>query len=357
MIGNACHFGLRLAGTASLAVVAIAWGCGRDASTGQSPSSASPAAPAQVESAVSHDQIEKSLAAAQEYLNASDALKAQAILVTLIDRAPREVRARELYGQCLTIQAEQADRKRDAEMAMRFRQQAYEQYKSAIEIDSVSAGLQHSAGMMAIAAGNNDAAIEHFLSASKIDPRNSQHPLFAAQLLIAAKRFDEAQSALDRVVEIDPDEPIAHASLAIIALERAQFDVALREIAVARKAEPGNVDLRAQEAKIHRRKGDSKRSLELLLGLSPAERGKEVVAFEIAAAYGELGEHIKAARAWDHSFNLNPLSPRAWFAAAQAGQALLRAGEREQAVLWLQQAQLSGPDRPEVIALRDALGR
>ena len=355
MIGIARYFGLNFINAAAVALLTLAGGCGGDAPPPQTTGTGAATAPAETE--ISQESIERSLSAAQEYLTARDIAKAQAILVTLIDRAPREVRARELYGQSLVVQAQQADRTRDAEAASQLRSQAYEQYRVAVELTPDIPGLQQSAGMVALAAGKKDAAIQHFQTAARLDPKNPQYPLFAAQLLIAAKRFDEAQSLLEQVVRLDPEEPIAHASLAIIALELGRFDEALREIGIARKIRPDDVDLRSQEAKIHRRKGDPKRSLELLVGLSPNERAREVVAFEIATAYSDLNDHIKAARAWEHCYQTNPLSPRAWFAAANTGHELLKAGEREQATLWLRQAEMAGANHPEVIALRDALGQ
>src|SRR6267142_1524343 len=59
------------------------------------------------------ENIEKSLAAAQQYITSNDLAKAQAILLTLIDRAPGEVRAHELLGQVYGMQAEVAKKKGD----------------------------------------------------------------------------------------------------------------------------------------------------------------------------------------------------------------------------------------------------
>lgn len=329
------------------------WGCGKKPAQSPTAPAANPAST--TESRLSAEKIEQSLAAAQEYLNADDVSAATAILVTLIDRAPREVRARELYGQALSLAALQEERQGRADDAAAHRNQAYEQYRIAVEIDPASAGLQHSAGLMASSAGDDDAALEHFRQAGRLDPASAQYPLFEAQILIKHKRFGEAQAALERVTAIDPQEPFAHASLAIVKLEQGQFDEALNHIATARKISSADVGLRAQEARIHRAKGDPKRALELLIGLSPPERAAEVVAFEIAASYGELGNHIEAARAWQHCYQANPLASRAWLAAVRTAEALMKAEEREQASIWLEQAKLAAPGRAEVHALEDQL--
>jgi tetratricopeptide (TPR) repeat protein len=330
---------------AATAAFSVAAGCDR--------SSAKPQAPAPV---ISRQRIDQSLAAAQEYLDSQDSAKAIAILITLIDRAPGEVRARELYGQALTRAAEQAELAADQERAAGFRRQAYDQYHAAVAIEPNSAGLRHSAGLMAIAAGRPADALAHFQAAGRLDVKSAQYPLFEAQILIQDRQFDLARAAVDRALRIKADEPVAHASLAMIALELGEFDDALKHIGDARRLDPADVGLRAQEARIYRRSGDPRRCLELLIGLSDEQRGMELVAFEIATAYADLGEHDMSARTWQHCYHTNPNQPKAWLAAVRAGEGFLRAGERELAASWLSQAKRSAPaDAPQLTALERAI--
>jgi tetratricopeptide (TPR) repeat protein len=327
-------------------------GCDRDSAKPPAAESASP----KVQSLPS-ENIEKSLAAAQSYLDSQDIEKAQAILLTLIDRAPNEVRAREMLGQSYVFAAVNADKRGEFKTATDLRAKAYEQYKLVADLSPDAAGLQHSAGLMALQAGQPAAALNLFQAAEKLDPRNPQYPLYAAQLFIQAKRFDEAKAALNRVLNIDPDEALAHASWAMIALEQNQFDEALARIAEARRIKPEDLGLRVQQAKIFRRTGDAQHGLELLIGLSAADRAQEMVAFEIAASFDQLNKPMDAAKAWQHVFQTDQIAPNAWLAAVRTGEFLLKAGEREQAAFWLQQAQFAAPNAPEVIALDSALRR
>ncbi|MCI0363986.1 MAG: hypothetical protein L0Y44_14010 [Phycisphaerales bacterium] len=304
---------------------------------------------------VSAENVEAALAAAQEYLNVDDGAKAQAILLTLIDRAPEDPRARELYGQTLKLLALQAQKAGDDDAARSHHEKAYEQYEIALKFDPESAGLHHSAGLMALAINRNDAALNHFRSAGRLEPYNKQYSLFEAQLLIQSRRFDEARRALEWVLVLDKDEALAHASLAMIALEEADFEKALGHMATARQIEPADIELRAQEARIHRRRGEPNRALELLVGLSDQERAQEIVAYEIAASHADLGDHLSASRAWQHCYQANPRNPKAWLAAVRAGEAYLRAGDRKQARRWLEEAQLLAPNQAQVKALEEAL--
>ncbi len=318
------------------------------------PSTASVQPPAEPSVTIAPEKIEQSLSAAQEYITSQELAKAQAILVKLIEKAPREVRAYELHGQVMNFQAVEAARRGDSNAARDLRIKAYEQYQLAVALDPESAGLQQSAGVMAMAAGKPDDALAHFMQAAKLDPRNPQYSLFAAQLLIQRKRYDEAKTHLEQVLKVDPDEAVAHASLAVIAMETGDFDKALVHAREARRIDPTNVDVRVQEAKVLRRSGRPKEALELLVGLSPAERAQEPVAYEISGGYEAMKDYLNAARTWEHCVKTNPLGDKAWQYQTLAAALLLKAGEREQAWMWLQQAKMAAPNAPEVKDLEAA---
>jgi hypothetical protein len=52
---------------------------------------------------------------------------------------------------------------------------------------------------------------------------------------------------------------------------------------------------------------------------------------------------------------VNPASTRAWLWQVRAGEAWLKAGQREQADQWLQRARMNNAGAPEVVALQEAL--
>lgn len=332
---------------ASLICAIAPIGCDQQSPTAKE----SPASAPQVAS----EKIEASLAAVTQYLQTGEFAKAEAIARTLIGRAPNDARAHEVLGQVLIEKSAQAEQRGEVSTAVELRKQAWASYAAAVRLDPNSAGLQQSAGLIAMSAGEPDAALKCFLAAESLDHSNAQYPLYAAQLLMQAKRMDEAEAALNRALAIAPDEPYVHASLAMVHLERSQMEAALKEIQLARQADPDNVGFRAQQAKIHRRNNQPRAALELLIGLGEPERAQEAAAFEIAAAYDALGEPAKAAAAWTLCFRANPRSPLAWKAATHAGEMFLKAGDRPSAAQWASVAEQINPDSPEVRALLRAV--
>jgi tetratricopeptide (TPR) repeat protein len=303
---------------------------------------------------VSPEAVEAALAAAEQYLTSSDVPRAEAILRRLIEQVPGESRARELYGRVLSLKALQAREQGHSAVGDRVAAEAYEQYRQAVELAPGSSGLHQSAGEVASVAGLDDVALGHFEAAARLDPASSKHSLYAAQVLIRQGRLDEADAALERVLALDPDEPFGYASQGAVALERGDCDRALARTAEARRIEPGRLGFRVQEAKIRRRCGQPVIALELLATLGDRQRAEEAVVYEIAASYGVLGEHRKAAEAWLHRYRSHPSS---WLAAVRAAGAFLEAGDRAEAKQWIQRAEAAAGSTPEVRAVEEALSR
>ena len=315
--------------------------------------------------AVSAEAIDASLAAADHYLAGGDTTSAETILVKLIAKAPRDYRAHELYGRTVYLDVAIAGGATDPAKAKTRAQRlelAHDHYRIAVVsateagvADATLSGLHQSAGEIAGAAGRRDAALGHFRDAGRLDPTNPKHPLYEAQILVQLQRPREARQALERVLALDPDESFAHATLAMMALDRTDCETAIARIEVARRIDPDSLAIRIQEARIRRGCNQPRRALELLVGLAASLRAQETVTEQIAECYRRLDQPIKAAEAWEHRFLTHPHDPTAWRAAVGAARARLAGGDLEGARWWGRQASLVAPDEPEVVNLEQAL--
>ena len=250
----------------------------------------------------------------------------------------------------------------DHPAAARHVTEAYDHYRLSVTSaentggsPSMLAGLHQSAGEIASAAKRPNAALEHFRAAGRLDPGAAKAPLYEAQILMQLGQRDAARRALQRVLELNPQEAYAHASLAALAMQTADHEEAVGHIAEARRLDPENLTLRLQEARIRRETGDPRRALELLLALDERSRAEAAVAAEIAESYLRLGDPAKAAAAWEHRYRVHTRDPTAWRAAVRAAHARIEAGDRDRALFLYDQARLYAPDEPEVQALGDVL--
>ncbi|HRP61717.1 MAG TPA: tetratricopeptide repeat protein [Phycisphaerales bacterium] len=304
-----------------------------------------------------HEAVDAALATAEDLFHSADNVRAEAVLVRLIERAPRDPRARELYAMVLLSRAAEAREAGDVAGERVLLTQAHGQYAVLVEMRPQSAGLRQSAGEVAQMAGLPEQALAHYQEARRLSPGETKPVFFAAQAMIELGRLDDAKAALHEALEIDSDEPMVHASLGNLLAEQGDFERALSHIAEARTIDPGQVTYRVIEASIHRRSGHPAKAIELLMPLSDAHRAREVVASELAASFLASDQPDRAAEAWSLMFEAQRVGARAAYAAAQAGLAVLEAGERERAWLWLQQARRAsaGIDVPELHTLEQAI--
>lgn len=334
-----------VAGVIGLLLATSPGGCDRSGSggsaTGPPPSAANIAA---------------ALDAADQYFNSRNYDSARLILDRLVEQAPDDVRARELYAQVLLASGLRGQ----AEGRPGFRalfEQSHAEYEAAIALKDDSAGLLQSAGEVAQLVGKLETALQHFTRAAELDPASAKHPLYAGLVLLAMDRRAEAESRLHAALAIDDSEPIAHASLASIALSEGDLETAGSHLGRARDLAPSDLGVRLLEARWHRASDNPGRAIELLISLPVEQRVSEAVVFQIAAAYGELDRHADAAAWWERRLRAAPDEERAWYAAVMAGRAHLADGRSDRAREMLQQAELRAPQEADVRLLATELAQ
>lgn len=247
-------------------------GAGAIGTPEQKPAIRSSADPAKV------DQI---LESAGVYLKKDEGSKAEAILRSGVETYADEPRLRVAYGDLLVTQ--------------RKFEEAYAQYQAAIASGDKDPRTQFTAGTIASKLGKTERAIEHYTAAQASDPKNAEYPLYLAQVQRKIGKNDDAKVSLLRAAKLDPNRAIAWGSLADIALGEGQNDMALQHIKKARDLEPAAMAWRVIEARALNRKGEPKQAMDLLVGLSDAEKNQPAVARLIAECLGMMGEKEKAA--------------------------------------------------------------
>jgi Flp pilus assembly protein TadD len=315
-------------------------GCGKKQ---PSPATTSPAA------AVSDRTIDAAISTAESLMNERKWPEAESVLVALIVKAPNHAHAHELLGEVLSSVAIDA---RDSGQTEQFHvgiEKALASYMKALSLDQTNAGLRHSAGVIADLAGHPEQARALYQRAADLAPDNAQFLLYLAQSSTRAEDYPKAMASLARLIKLDPNEPWAYACLAEVDLAERRFNMALDHIRKARQLDAEEVGFRSTEAKVLRRMQMPKDALELLLALPIEVQLQEVVTFEIATSHAMLGDHMKAAEAWERCYRADPKN---WRAACEASEAYIRAGRRDLAKVWLDAALMLAADEPKVHGLQ-----
>ena len=291
------------------------------------------------------ERFEEGLVAIDDWLANGDAAKAEVIAARLVELDPSSIAALQAHGNCLLILGSLADQNGDAQAARRLRVRADEAFQSALERagGGESAVLIHQAALAASAKGDLERALTLHVRASEVDPNDPTHPIFAANTLTRLQLPQEAITWFDRAIETAPDEPWAWAGRAECHRQLQMFDEAIEAIrtararSVARGTESG-FPFRVAEARILREAGRPRSAAELLFAVEPTEHTRESTS-ELAAACTSIGEHRRAAQAWERFYRRNPGDVDSMLEAARCW---VRADQPEQAASWLELAETAG---------------
>jgi tetratricopeptide (TPR) repeat protein len=129
--------------------------------------------------------------------------------------------------------------------------------------------------------------------------------------LVEGERGDDraAEEALKRAIALDPEDPVAHANLAMQYLTENRMSEAKREIDKALAADPSFDVTLVARGRYHMQTGELDKAIDDLLAgatSNPAYSGAQLL---LAGAYYEKGDRVPAAQALDNADRLDPNEP------------------------------------------------
>ena len=137
-------------------------------------------------------------------------------------------------------------------------------FKTVIDGHQEHVGALAGLGHIACQRGELDAAIGYFEAAVKADPQNPDLGCELASVLRESSRLEEAERALNAVVETHPQHAPALAALGHLARQREDRPATLRWFEAAMLADPHDVSIRVECARALRQKGEFARARQIL---------------------------------------------------------------------------------------------
>jgi len=129
-------------------------------------------------------------------------------------------------GRLLLSNPEAASRKDDARR----------EFEEELKIDPANAGAEYVLGELARQEGQDQAAIEHFTRATKLDAGFGDAFLGLGRVLLADDRTAEAIRALETAAKLDPASPMAHFELGTAYTRTGRKEDAAREFNLQKQA-------------------------------------------------------------------------------------------------------------------------
>lgn len=296
-------------------------------------------------SAATRAHISAQHALATEQLDKLQVDAARAILQPLLDRYPSDYQGLNLLAQTYIIQQNW--------------QAAYDALNQSLKLDDRQADTHLVAGGIAERHLRQfQIAQQHYRSALAVDPENTQYLLYMANVSIKLNDAEQAKLASLEALRIDPKLAKAHAILAQALAQQNNLTMALKSIQRARELTP----LSDSEATVYfvnqvqwlRRRDAAGRDEALALLLdAPAElSARRDVQEQLARTYESLAQHDLAMAVWSRWLKSHPSDVAA---AAEAGLAAHKAGNRPAAEQFLKIATTIKAHHPLVMALQESL--
>ena len=115
--------------------------------------------------------------------------------------------------------------------------EAMREFKKAIELDPDSAHAHDNLATVLTEKGDFFEALQRYLKAATVDPENPSAYHYLATFLLAHGN-ELAISLYRKAIDMEPEFPEAHLSLAMALAEREQLDEAINELEIAREQAP-----------------------------------------------------------------------------------------------------------------------
>ncbi len=131
--------------------------------------------------------------------------------------------------------------------------QALEYYRQAAALRSHDAGMLNEWGLVHFAKGEYDQAIDKYQRSLSVNSGSIQTYLLLGDAYGASGDFTQAVKAYEKIIEIAPNDPIGHSSLALLYEQMGRIEEALAEAEIASSLASGNEAIALEEFIIHLR--------------------------------------------------------------------------------------------------------
>jgi tetratricopeptide (TPR) repeat protein len=181
------------------------------------------------------------------------------------------------------------------------------EFQRASELDKNNAEALLSLGMVQNAQGKSDQALKTYLDAAKNNPKVVEFYLLAGGVYESRKDWEHAKQSYQRVLELQPDNPVASNNLAYVMLqEGGNVDVALAMAQTARRQLPDNASSADTLGWAYYHKGVYNSAIDLFKQAVKKEPDNATYNYHLGLAYAKAGQAAPARQQIDRLQKIKP---------------------------------------------------
>jgi tetratricopeptide (TPR) repeat protein len=223
--------------------------------------------------------------------------RAIAAAKTQLDRYPKNAGFHIMLGQLLM------DQKKDLAGAE-------EEFKQASDLDKKNSEALVKLGLVQNARGNADQALQTYLDGAKTHPKETAFCLLAGGMYERKQDWDHAKQQYQKVLEIQPENPLASNNLAYVMLQQGgNVDVAFAMAQTARRQLPDNPDCADTLGWAFYQKHVYTSAIELFKEAVKKQPDNALFNYHLGLAYAKSGQAALARQQLDRLVKIKPDFP------------------------------------------------
>jgi tetratricopeptide (TPR) repeat protein len=181
-----------------------------------------------------------------------------------------------------------------------------------VELDKNNTEALLSLGMVQSAQGKTDEALATYLDAAKNNPTETRFLLLAGSIYERKQDWDKAKQVYQRVIDLQPDNPLASNDLAYVMLQQGgNVDVALSMAQTARRQLPDNANSADTLGWAYYHKGVYDSAINLFKEAVKKEPDNATYNYHLGLAYARNGQAAQARQQLDRVVKIKPDSSEA----------------------------------------------
>ncbi len=162
------------------------------------------------------------------------------------------------------------------------------EFRRAIELDSNYVDARNDYSYFLIIQGRLPEAIAQIERAAALDPLNPGVQITFGLALARSRRYSEATQHFNRVLELEPENPIARRNLTTVAEYSGDFEMASRLLGQQLRSRGGDIMQVPQAGRIFAKQGRQADAQRVLANVT--KPGSQVSAMQVASLYFALGD-------------------------------------------------------------------
>jgi tetratricopeptide (TPR) repeat protein len=181
------------------------------------------------------------------------------------------------------------------------------EFKRAVELDKSNVEALVSLGRVQTEQGKTDQALQTYLDAAKNNPRETVFSLLAGGIYESKQEWDRAKQVYQRVLEVQPDNPLASNNLAYVMLQQGgNVDVALAMAQTARRQLPDNASSADTLGWAYYHKGIYSSAINLFKEAVKKDPDNATYNYHLGLAYARNGQGAQARQQLDRVVKIKP---------------------------------------------------